>query len=1278
MAPASPLALLLVAFVSGFGSTVGEVFHNHFAVHVVGGSKEPTRVDQLARRHGLINRGQVGSLQDHFVLENPRLAKRSTNAASPEHHVALREDSDVNWVEQLVELRRLKRDLGEEEGNDLEVQDVMTSFSMPDPLFHRQWYLDHGAVDGSDMNVQPAWRMGYTGKGVVVTILDDGIQYNHPDLKQNYDPEASYDINNDDPDPTPRDNGDNRHGTRCAGEVAAEAFNKVCGVGVAFNASIGGVRMLDGMVNDAVEANALSLKPSHIDVYSASWGPEDDGKTVDGPGPLAKKAFIQGVNQGRQGKGSIFVWASGNGGRKTDNCNCDGYTNSIFTLSISSATQAGRKPWYLEECSSTLATTYSSGSPSQDASITTVDQDARLRKDKLCTSSHTGTSASAPIAAGMCALALEANPELTWRDMQHLVILSSTPDPLLHETGWLMNGVGRKYSHKFGYGLMDAAAMVVAAKDWPGVGEQLICETDTQSPDIEIPARSDEVARVSMSTTACADSDSHVRYLEHVQCKISLHYNPRGALHILLTSPAGTKSSLLLPRPKDKTNAGFDEWPFLSVHFWGENPTGTWTLEVNRTPGISVAKPTGMLKKWKLLFYGTSKRSPQGKEVEEENVNSIHEGAMTFSLEREEEEIESHETDFGEVQHHNLAANMSIIEHNSLLGPDGCNVECVGGCEGPGPQQCTSCVNLRYRSICVSKCPKKTFPTVEKTCESCHSRCNLCFGSRQNQCLSCPPGLSLMVDSSECVQRCPPGYRLRKATKECLACPENCQDCNSLLQAVEDEAVCTKCLKDLFLHVSTGACLSNCPRGFYADKKTKECRKCHSRCSTCVGPLATQCAQCKDGTFYYQRKCVDECPDGFRPEPWTSECVPCPQVCARCDADGRCFRCIEKWTPSIKDGKNSGLCVADNGCPEGTYANAQLACRKCHESCSTCTDSTTDGCLSCAAGHFLHISTCVDQCPQSTFQSGAECRHCPHACLECQDLRSCLTCHAGYFISADNRTCVANCESGERMVGGRCQKCPPSCSSCDQAGKCLSCQENNVLLDGECSHECPQGHFFSEHKCVPCHPTCKNCSDRGPHHCVTCPLGMKLSADGQCLSCRPGYFFDNPKVTCAACHGTCAECLGPLATDCAACKAPLRLDPWNASCVPCCDEDGRGGDRTDCCQCDRRRSRCVQASRSRRRSSFRPDLSGVSMTFPTSQSTLFLLALASSTVAFVTFQLLKKRWRRHLRRHIRVGAGILGSVSEGTKYDQVPLMRIDASDDNDGEDLTMLQNEDSA
>lgn len=60
-----------------------------------------------------------------------------------------------------------------------------------------------------------------------------------------------------------------------------------------------GVRMLDGEVTDMVEAQSLSLNPQHIDIYSASWGPEDDGKTVDGPAKLAKEAFLRGVTEVR-------------------------------------------------------------------------------------------------------------------------------------------------------------------------------------------------------------------------------------------------------------------------------------------------------------------------------------------------------------------------------------------------------------------------------------------------------------------------------------------------------------------------------------------------------------------------------------------------------------------------------------------------------------------------------------------------------------------------------------------------------------------------------------------------------------------------------------------------------------------------------------------------------------------------------------------------------------------------------------------------------------------
>jgi len=56
-------------------------------------------------------------------------------------------------------------------------------------------------------------------------------------------------------------------------------------------------------MTDAIEASSMGYKPQNIDIYSASWGPTDDGKTVDGPRELTVKAMRDGVNKGRNGKG---------------------------------------------------------------------------------------------------------------------------------------------------------------------------------------------------------------------------------------------------------------------------------------------------------------------------------------------------------------------------------------------------------------------------------------------------------------------------------------------------------------------------------------------------------------------------------------------------------------------------------------------------------------------------------------------------------------------------------------------------------------------------------------------------------------------------------------------------------------------------------------------------------------------------------------------------------------------------------------------------------------
>lgn len=89
----------------------------------------------------------------------------------------------------------------------------------------------------------------------------------------------------------------NGHGTRCAGEIAMEANNQKCGVGVAFEASVGGIKLLDGLVNDRVEGEALGYRSGLIDIYTASWGPADDGKSLEAPGRLAAEALERGVTE---------------------------------------------------------------------------------------------------------------------------------------------------------------------------------------------------------------------------------------------------------------------------------------------------------------------------------------------------------------------------------------------------------------------------------------------------------------------------------------------------------------------------------------------------------------------------------------------------------------------------------------------------------------------------------------------------------------------------------------------------------------------------------------------------------------------------------------------------------------------------------------------------------------------------------------------------------------------------------------------------------------------
>ncbi|KAJ3071164.1 Proprotein convertase subtilisin/kexin type 7, partial [Quaeritorhiza haematococci] len=566
--------------------------------------------DEFATNLGFVNLGAVWDSEGYYLMEvevvepgdevlgdvdvkgpSPKLRKRTKVDVEDD----LLQSNHVRWFEFQVEKKRQKRNIHDDLGR------------FEDPLFPLQWHLfndgHNGVYKGHDINVIPVWNKGINGSGVTVSVIDDGVQYDHPDIAVNWveAQESSYDFNERTEFPMPV-NPEDTHGTRCAGQIAA-AKNSACGVGVAYGARIAGERLIADNTKDGLEARAFGFMPQLNHIYSASWGPPDDGASVDGPGTLAQQALEKGVTYGRNGRGSIYVFASGNGGTEGDNCNFDGYANSIYTISIGAITNGGIMPGYGEQCSAHLAVTYSGGN---GIGIVTTDVDG------MCTSGHSGTSAAAPLAAGMIALMLSVRPSLSWRDVQQLIVETAKQnDPT--DPDWTRNGAGRFISHKYGFGELDATLLVDAAMKHELLPHPSLKTSKSHTANAEIP----------LQQVGVEGLDNHIDYttddlvkvglasLEHVQVTVHIRHPERKHLTIILISPSGTSSVIAAPRYKDDSTEGFNPWTFMTVRCWGEDPRGRWTLRIQDGRWGDVdsysGKPfeKGQLLFWQLTLHGT-------------------------------------------------------------------------------------------------------------------------------------------------------------------------------------------------------------------------------------------------------------------------------------------------------------------------------------------------------------------------------------------------------------------------------------------------------------------------------------------------------------------------------------------------------------------------------------------------------------------------------------------------------------------------------------------------
>jgi len=536
------------------------------------GASERAAAEAVAASVGGQVRHSIGSLAGWWLLE----FGTSADAVAAATHLAGSAEVD----EALVQHYRRKQ--------------VRTN----DTFFNNQWHLKNtgqgGRTSGLDLNVEPAWLAGWVGTGIRVAVVDDGVDFANPDLSPAHFAAGSFDFEQNNTNPSPKTSGDD-HGTACAGLVGARANNIVGVAAPAYGSSLSGLRLLASNQSDATEASALTHMLASFDIYTNSWGPSDTGD-YEATGPLARNAILNGVANGRNGRGAIYVWAGGNGG-SADNANYDGYANMPETISVAAITGNGVNASYSEygDChlvagmagNSDIVTTDRVGSSGYN-----YGQAGNLANQDY-TNDFAGTSAATPMVAGVIAQILQAKPTLTWRDVQHILVRSSERFNPTHSS-WQTNAAGYKVSHRWGFGLVDSAAATALATQWLPVAPRVTNTGPVTVVNQPIPESTTPLSQARVVTQQM--------YCEHVQVKLTLDHSYWGDLVVDLVSPQGTVSNLAFVHGGHKAS-GFtsNQWTYMTVHSWGEPAAGTWTLRIRD----GAAGDAGYLTDWQLIINGT-------------------------------------------------------------------------------------------------------------------------------------------------------------------------------------------------------------------------------------------------------------------------------------------------------------------------------------------------------------------------------------------------------------------------------------------------------------------------------------------------------------------------------------------------------------------------------------------------------------------------------------------------------------------------------------------------
>ncbi len=337
----------------------------------------------------------------------------------------------------------------------------------------KQWHLKTTTTGGVRINAGVKADLAHKlslGNGIIVALIDDGFEIDHPEFNQPGKVVHSRDISSNSNDSRPQDTWNN-HGTACAGVAVASGINAS---GVAPGAFLMPVR-LNSNLGSMAEANSFKWAADHgADIISCSWGPED-GDWFDPDDPVHKTlidlpdstrlAIDYAVSTGRDGKGCIITFAAGNG---NEDCRYDGYASYEKVIAVAACNDTGKRSVYSDYGKNVWCSFPSSdfGYPPfnhPDPLTTGIYTTDRLGKAGYnpkgdYTDEFGGTSSSCPGVAGTAALILSANQDLTWEEVRK--IIKDTSDKIDTAGG---DYDSKGHSVYYGYGRINTEKAVIKA-----------------------------------------------------------------------------------------------------------------------------------------------------------------------------------------------------------------------------------------------------------------------------------------------------------------------------------------------------------------------------------------------------------------------------------------------------------------------------------------------------------------------------------------------------------------------------------------------------------------------------------------------------------------------------------------------------------------------------------------------------------------------------------------------------------------------------------------------